>query len=310
MNSRNLRAIYLIILIALSVPSVYGKAKRSNDTPATKTINIKEKFTGLKVEGNIEVNYTQNSNAPKAIVKAPVDLMDEISYKVTPQGMLIFKMSKNTKNYDKIVIDLNGGLLNNYDVTATAQINILTPVMGKGPFNFAASSSGMVVAQKEVGEGSETINIAASSSSELVFRAKISGNVVNLAISSATMIKMASLNVSTLNYAGSSLGILNVETMKADNVNVSVSSGSECDIATAKASNLRISASSGSEVTMANCDINKVWLETSSGSVATLSGKCNEAVLSSSSVAKINCKKLKIANIRSRNSSTGGSISL
>ena len=310
MKNLNLKlTLGLIVLGAWAMINIFA-AKNENKVVITRTVSIDKNFSGLDAHAGMEITYTQNNSPSKAIIKGPKEIVEGITFDVNNNGVLTFNYPNLKKINGKVTITLNGKVLKNYQVSSSGIINVTTPVKVDQVLNFAASSSGKIILQKNVENEKNNINVSVSSSGEVLFKSVVKGNVINVASSSSSLVTLLSASSAVFNYSGSSVGILELNSLTADQFNISVSSGGGVTVKDARIKVFNGMASSGGEASVLNLIADKVNASTSSGGEIKLSGSCEEANMTASSGGVVNGKKLTIKNLKSKKTSSGGSVKL
>lgn len=301
-------SVIVIFTIAVSF-TAFSKERVSNVTNTTRNINIDKNFSGIHIYAGIEVNYTQDNKAARALISGPAEIVDKIEWEINSKGILSFKLPSKKIGYNgKISIQLNGGFLNDYSASSGGTINVITPVKGKDALNFAVSSSGNILLSNEVEAIGKEINIAGASSGEIIFSSSVRSQTVNIALSSSSTVKFPVLINSATRYAGSSTGILELGNVIMQEFDVALASGAECSVKEGKIQELNISCASGGEFMGRDIKVNEMALSSASGGTITLKGSCNKASMSAASGGDIDLSGMKIANIKSQKASSGGGI--
>lgn len=302
------------ILVLSSVLALMGSGCASSqnyDTQtATKTISIDKKFNGVHAKQAIEITYTQDNKASKAVISGPKVLVDSVKYSVDKNGVLSFSLPKIDLKKVKghLEIQLNGGLLDRYGASSAGELSVTTPVKASSNLYIDASSSGEIKMRKNVSAENKIVNVESSSSGEISFYQGLNAGTVNLAGSSSASIDIDTANVTTMNASSSSAADIDVKNLVATTVNVSTSSGADADVETCKTNTINLTASSGAEIEIKSLTANTTNAGTSSGGTIKMAGTTNEANLKASSGGDINCKSLNIKNLSSLQTSSGGSV--
>lgn len=307
------KTVFLMTLVVISIFGVSFTVTAGDSVNGSsevgKTLNIDKVFTGLQTFSGIEITYTQDNKASKAVINGPAEIVSKMTWEVNSKGVLSFSLPKNHNGFKgKITIKLNGQMLKNYEATSGGIINVTTPVKGGETLNFAVSSSGNIILNKEVEVTKNDINIAGSSSGEIVFLSSVRSESMNIALSSSSTMKVPVMINASTRFAASSTGILELGNVIIQNFDVALASGGECNVKEGKIQNLNVACASGGEFIGRDMKINEMALSASSGGTATLKGVCAEASLAVASGGDINVSGMKIAKVKSQKASSGGSI--
>lgn len=303
---------WIAIFLSAAFVSVSAEAKEeiAVGSNTTRRINIDKSFTGLHSSAGVEITYTEDNKGSMAVINGPSEIVNGMDWEVNSKGILSFSLPKNKRNYSgKITIQLNGRMLRNYESSSSGTINVTTAVKGKESLNFAVSSSGNIFLQKEVDVPGNDINIAGSSSGEVIFMSTVRSNTAKIALSSSSTVKIPILINATTLFAGSSTGILELGNIIMKEFDVALSSGGECNVKEGKIQSLNIACSSGGEYTGRDFKVNEMSLSSSSGGTITIKGVCSEATMAATSGGDINVKGMKIVKTRSQKTASGGRIS-
>lgn len=304
--------ILFVVASAIGISlSAIAETPDKKETTDTRTLKIDKRFTGLQSYAGIEITYTQDTNPSRAIINGPSEIVNKITWEVDSKGVLSFTLPKQNKGYKgKITIQLNGGLLTNYNAISGSTINVTTAVKAKEPLNFAVYSSANIILRKDVEATGEDINIAGASSGEVIFLSSVKCEDVNIALASSSTVKIPTLYSSATRYAGSSTGILEIGTVDIQEFDIALASGGECNLKEGKVDTLNIACASGGEFIGHTLTIGGMALSASSGGTITIKGECESAEMAAASGGNINVGGLKISKIKAQKSSSGGSINI
>lgn len=260
----------------------------AKETPVTtRSVEITKGFKGVIAQQAIEITYTENTEPSKAVITGPANDVDDIEWSVNRDGMLTFKYRTKKNFRKKVTVKLNGGLLASYDANSSGSLIVTTPVDSK-----------------------DVINVAASSNGEIIFNGDVDAKVANISVSSNAKIKPAVINCSSLNVAASSNGTFKANRVNVGKINLAVSSGADTFISGCSSKTLNVSASSGGDVSVKNAITEDANVTASSGASITIAGKAQTVRANASSGGDINMKGLAIDSLSSKQTSSGGNISL
>lgn len=304
-----------LLPIILSISGIFcsctiNAQNSSTISNSTRELKIDKKFEGLKSQSAIEIIYTQNNKPSIANIQGPKEIIDGMSWQVDGQGNLSFKLPNFIKKQvGKVTIQLNGGLLTNYEASSAGSIKILSPVKTDKFLQIVTSSAGKIFFNDDV-TTKTSINIVTSSSGKIEFQKALQGYQMSMVASSSGMISIPSLSLQELNYTGSSVGLMEVGQANLKRARVTVSSGGGSNFNKLVTDEIKVISSSGGEFECKDISMQQMTLTASSGGTITMSGKCGEASMSASSGGKINVKGMTIDKINSQSSSSSGQINL
>ena len=199
----------------------------------TKTVNISTAYTGIHVSAGVKVTYLPGKTKSTTItIDGPADRINNIQASVTDKSLNITVV----KNKNMRAGNLAKG------VTITV----------RGPLvpNIAASSGATITSSKWFEFKKSAVNLAASSSGDIIFPI-IKCKTINIAASSSGNIKLQSVNATSVNLAASSSGDVRVNTLTSTTLNATASSSGDTKVSQLNTTSLNCVASSGGDITLA-----------------------------------------------------------
>ena len=252
----------------------------------TKTVNISTAYTGIHVSAGVKVTYLPGKTKSTTItIDGPADRINNIQASVTDKSLNITVV----KNKNMRAGNLAKG------VTITV----------RGPLvpNIAASSGATITSSKWFEFKKSAVNLAASSSGDIIFPI-IKCKTINIAASSSGNIKLQSVNATSVNLAASSSG-----DVKVDEVNAAASSSGDVRVNTLTSTTLNATASSSGDTKVSQLNTTSLNCVASSGGDITLAGKAQTGTFHASSGGEVEAWNLDVKQTNVRQSS-GGSVHL
>ncbi len=257
----------------------------------TKTVNISTAYTGIHVSAGVKVTYLPGKTKSTTItIDGPADRINNIQASVTDKSLNITVV----KNKNMRAGNLAKG------VTITV----------RGPLvpNIAASSGATITSSKWFEFKKSAVNLAASSSGDIIFPI-IKCKTINIAASSSGNIKLQSVNATSVNLAASSSGDVKVDEVKAPTVNAAASSSGDVRVNTLTSTTLNATASSSGDTKVSQLNTTSLNCVASSGGDITLAGKAQTGTFHASSGGEVEAWNLDVKQTNVRQSS-GGSVHL